>query len=104
MEILKKLQDWYQSQCNDDWEHQYGVTIDTLDNPGWSLKVDLTGTDLEKKAFSEVAYGVDKDSHPESDDWVSCQVKEGKFIGFGGPHKLEETIQVFLKRASQSSG
>lgn len=38
---LKGLQDWYCSQCNGDWEHGYGVSIETLDNPGWSLKIEL---------------------------------------------------------------
>jgi len=104
MEILKALQNWYLSQCNDSWEHRYGVKIDTLDNPGWSLKVDLTGTDLENQPFSIMKYGVDKDSHPESDNWISCKVEENRFMGFGGPQKLEEIIQVFLTWASETRG
>ncbi|MEU0188205.1 Imm53 family immunity protein [Streptomyces sp. NPDC006207] len=40
------LQSWYLSQCNDDWEHEFGVRIATLDNPGWTLEIDLTDTDL----------------------------------------------------------
>jgi hypothetical protein len=34
------LTQWYLAQCNEDWEHSYGVAIGTLDNPGWSLEVD----------------------------------------------------------------
>ncbi|MBC6448487.1 Imm53 family immunity protein [Actinokineospora xionganensis] len=26
-------QRWYQSQCDEEWEHELGVKIDTLDNP-----------------------------------------------------------------------
>jgi hypothetical protein len=29
--------EWYTKQCNGDWEHSYGIRIDTIDNPGWSL-------------------------------------------------------------------
>jgi hypothetical protein len=32
--ILPKLQTWYTEECNGDWEHQFGVDIGTLDNPG----------------------------------------------------------------------
>ena len=38
------LSDWYESNCNDDWEHGYGVKIETLDNPGWLVQIDLFGT------------------------------------------------------------
>jgi hypothetical protein len=66
---LKHLQDWYSSQCNDDWEQTYGISITTLDNPGWSLKVALTDTDLSDRVFEEVIFeGKDKN------DWYQCKV------------------------------
>ena len=30
---LTWLQAWYMSNCNGDWEHGYGVSVRTLDNP-----------------------------------------------------------------------
>src|SRR5664280_3839686 len=51
MNELQQLQGWYESQCDGDWEHTYGLRIETLDNPGWSLTVDLEDTDLEAKEF-----------------------------------------------------
>jgi len=39
MDLLEQVEDWYSSQCNGDWEHQYGISIDTLDNPGWSRSI-----------------------------------------------------------------
>ena len=51
MELLKRLQNWYKMHCDGDWEHSYGVIIDTLDNPGWKLSVDLTDTLLEDAEF-----------------------------------------------------
>ena len=41
---LQRLEQWFAARCNGDWEHASGVTIETLDNPGWRLWVDLTGT------------------------------------------------------------
>jgi Immunity protein 53 len=37
-ELLEK---WYRARCNGDWEHQWGVEIGTLDNPGWRVHIDL---------------------------------------------------------------
>ena len=48
-EIINWVEDWYQSNCNGDWEHQYGITIETTDNPGWSVKIDLKNTIFEKE-------------------------------------------------------
>jgi hypothetical protein len=39
MDNFNKSQHWYLEQCNDLWEHSYGVKIDTLDNPGWLLVI-----------------------------------------------------------------
>jgi len=48
MNALSELQKWYFAQCDGDWEHSYGVRIDTVDNPGWTLEIDLVGTNLDK--------------------------------------------------------
>ena len=41
MNSLEWLQSWYAAQCNDTWEHDHGITIDTLDNPGWHVRIDV---------------------------------------------------------------
>jgi len=58
MSSLQELQEWYLSQCNEDWEHTYGVSIGTIDNPGWSLEVELSDTSLENINYEEYSYGV----------------------------------------------
>lgn len=47
------IQKWYQAQCNGDWEHSYGIIIETIDNPGWSITIDLETTELEGKTFKK---------------------------------------------------
>ena len=101
MNALRDLQDWYLSQCNEDWEHTYGVSIGTLDNPGWSVEVELTGTTLHQAQFDEQSYGVGENAEPNSNEWVHCTVKDNKFIGYGGPQKLEEIIEIFLSWAKR---
>ncbi|KUL23378.1 Imm53 family immunity protein [Streptomyces regalis] len=44
---LAGLVRWYRSQCDGDWEHEYGVRLASLDNPGWHIEVDLLETDAE---------------------------------------------------------
>jgi len=51
MGLIEQIQAWYAAQCNGDWEHQYGISIDTLDNPGWCVTIDLTRTSLENVVF-----------------------------------------------------
>jgi hypothetical protein len=46
-DALKQLQNWFSSQCDGDWEHNFGFTIETIDNPGWSLEVDLNNTEFD---------------------------------------------------------
>jgi hypothetical protein len=48
--VLGRLQEWYRSRCDGDWEHSYGVKVETLDNPGWLVTVDLEDTPWEQLA------------------------------------------------------
>ena len=49
---LSQLQRWLARTCDGDWEHQLGLEIRTLDNPGWM--VDLTNTALDSADFDHV--------------------------------------------------
>jgi len=42
--MIEWLQKWYADHCDGDWEHEYGIVIETLDNPGWSIVIDLKNT------------------------------------------------------------
>jgi hypothetical protein len=47
LDDLEWLEHWYATQCHGDWAEDRGVMIESLDNPGWMLRVDLRGTELE---------------------------------------------------------
>ncbi len=85
-----RLQEWYLSQCDNDWEHSYGIKIDTLDNPGWTVTIDLAGTKLE--GLVSARQRIDRDE----DDWAQYEVRGQQFIACGGPLNLEELIDMFL--------
>lgn len=80
--ILQWFEDWYTTQCNGEWEHEYGVKIYTLDNPGWSIQIDLKYTILE---HIEIEYHlIDKTEN----DWYSFSIKDGIYNAAGDPKKL----------------
>jgi len=95
MNRFAQLQTWYASHCNGEWEHTYGVRIDSLDNPGWWVKVDLAGTELEQVSFAP------RLEHRSEIDWLDCKVKDKIFDGAGDPSKLESILAVFLDWATQ---
>ena len=96
-DLIPRLQEWYASQCDGDWEHSEGVEIGTVDNPGWSLRVSLVDTPLEGVSFEEV-----KELASET-DWIHCIVRENRWEGYGDPRRLEELLRRFLDWAEPVS-
>ncbi len=94
--LLEWLQEFYLSKCDGEWEHGTGLTISTLDNPGWSIDFDLEGTPLQSKEFKPVKI------ERNEDDWIHCRVQANLFQGRGGPKNLTELITVFRERTNVS--
>lgn len=90
MNVFDALQNWYLTQCNGDWEHEFGIKIDTLDNPGWKVVIDLIDTPCENKIFNKINGQIDESN------WLQCNVKENKFIGYGGVQNLIDIIRIFI--------
>jgi hypothetical protein len=88
-QILSWLQKWYSNHCNGDWEHGNSVHIGTLDNPGWSISINLDDTELESKLFLKI-----KIERSET-DWLTCFVENKKFEGRCGPYNLLEVLHIF---------
>jgi hypothetical protein len=96
-ENLAWIQKWYASQCDDEWEHEFGLKINTLDNPGWFVEIDLSGTDLEGRPFESV-----NEIEPER-AWISCKIVKNGFQGAGGPHMLAQILDTFVRWAREGS-
>ena len=94
---LHWLMEWYAGQCDGDWEHSFGIRLDTLDNPGWTLTIDLDGTGLEAKPFDAV-----EDDLTSDVSWWVCKVENAKFIGHCGPRDLAAVLKVFRDWASRT--
>ncbi len=91
MDILNWLQEWYSKNCEDTSVHYFGVKIETLDNPGWTVKIELLDTKgyFEGKIFEEMKI------ERSDDDWLFCKVENKEFKGACGPENLEEMLSIF---------
>jgi hypothetical protein len=97
MSPLRALEAWYVRNCDGDWEHSFGVTLQTLDNPGWKVRIDLAETALAGKSFNSVRI----DRTP--DNWLHCSVEADVFKGYGGPGNLHEILDTFARWADIES-
>lgn len=74
------------------------MKIDTLDNPGWLLKVDLRDTPLEGKPFGKVVHGAaasELEAWKRSGSWWVVEVKGGVFEAACGPLDLATVLSIF---------
>lgn len=89
---IKRLQDWYKINCDGDWEHSYGIKIETLDNPGWSIGIDLSETSLESLEYK-------KDYQNEMDDnnWFQISTANKALNIFCGPENFKQVLEIFFE-------
>ena len=87
---LSALERWYAGQCNGEWEHGHGVGIETLDNPGWRVRIGLRGTKKQNGSLERVS--IDRNES----DWIQYWVEKGEFQVACGPKNLSEAIDIFV--------
>jgi len=87
---LEWIQNWFSSQVNGEWEHHQGIQIESLDNPGWRVVIDLNQTSFESKKFEEIKI-------EEGIEWASIRVTDGIFEAFVSINKLDWALKIFRK-------
>ncbi|MGW1489962.1 immunity 53 family protein [Streptomyces sp. NPDC002402] len=88
------LQRWYESQCDGDWEHEWGVRIETLDNPGWTMRINLAETLLAGRTYGRTEF------RRSNSDWVMTKVSDDVFRASCGPLNLDEALRLFREWAT----
>jgi Immunity protein 53 len=105
---LDRLQVWYQQRCDGEWEHRFGIRIETLDNPGWMVRIDVSHTPLWESPFERI------EQHRSDEDWIVLELRPGSgggdpnpklrhFVGAGGVRNLDEIVEKFLGWAIATS-
>ena len=83
---IERINAWYIANCDGDWEHQQGVVIETLDNPGWRIQVDLSGTTKATSEFEPV-------ERLHETEWISLKVQGETLQGACSPTVLSEMLE-----------
>ena len=63
--------------------------METIDNPGWSVQIDLTGTELIRAPFEN------REINRSEDDWLVTWVEDDKWHLACGPLNLSEGLSYF---------
>ncbi len=100
MDELENLQRWYSMHCDGDWEHSYGITIESIDNPGWRVTIDLSDTMLSDCNFDSVC--IPRLNSDES-SWYVCRKEGTTYVAECSPLRLSKVISIFLSWASSHS-
>lgn len=82
------LQSFFQSNCDGEWEHEYGCTIETTSDPGWKLTFELRGTTYDSLNLEEL----EDRQGPMS--WMKCKIEDSVFIAYSSPKRLAECITL----------
>ncbi|MFK0238901.1 Imm53 family immunity protein [Streptomyces vinaceus] len=69
----------------------------TLDNPGWTVEIDLEETDLEGREYPR------QDVNRNTQDWVRAWTAEKTFHAACGPGNLGEALAIFRTWATTSA-
>ncbi|WP_299102714.1 immunity 53 family protein [uncultured Winogradskyella sp.] len=89
MEILEWIQDWFQSNCDGDWEHGDAIQITTLDNPGWDVEIDISKTSI---ANLEIKWVLNENG---KQDWYGVKIQNQRFRAAGDASKLIYLLNLF---------
>ncbi len=100
---------WYSENCDGDWEHQYGVSVTTMDNPGWDVKIDVAETilcDLQvqeeyegPRTPMELLPAIGYDVHF---DWYKIWIEGGMYRAYCSPRRLGFVLDRFLEHVREA--
>jgi len=93
---LHPLTQWFMNHCDGDWEHDLGIRVQTLDNPGWALDVRIEDTELEGRT-------ADWSRRDDDSGWLHWRSTGVMFEARCGPSELGAAIEAFILFASSSS-
>ncbi len=68
----------------------FRIKIETLDNPGWHIDIDLSSTEVENKPFQEIYQDFENDI-----SWLHCKVTNKIFSAACSPDNLVTVLEIF---------
>ncbi len=89
MDVLKFIQAWYSENADLAFEKKQRIKVETLENPGWYIEIDLRNTYLDGVSFDMIEFDDDKN------DWLQCFIRDNTFVGAGDANKLNHLLKAF---------
>lgn len=83
---IKIINHWYISKCDGIWEHEYGFTLKTIDNPGWWLEINGENN----KNIIEIK--IDEDN----EDWLFINANNDKFQASCSNNNLKAMLEYAI--------
>lgn len=88
MTNLEWLENWFSEVCDGSWEHDNGIIIETIDNPGWRVEISLEDTPWEKLSCP------DRTIDCGEDNWVHIIKKQGRIVAASSCLNLDLVIGI----------
>lgn len=86
---LDFLISWFAAHCDGDWEHDLGIRLETLDNPGWAIDVRIADTELEGLTAPW------QQTEVSDNDWLHWRSTGAAFEARCGPQNLHQALAAF---------
>jgi hypothetical protein len=94
-DIFDWLQKWVGSQIDGNWEHETGIKIVMVDNPGWELSVDLVNYENN---LADIQY---IQNEINLNDWIGGKIIDSYLTIYGDISKLKLMVLIFQKIISE---
>lgn len=88
-DILEWIQNWFKQNCDGNWEHGEAIQINTLDNPGWEVEIDISNTSIANLDIKRIL----NETSPQ--DWYGVKIENQKFNAVGDSGKLKFLLGLF---------
>ena len=82
---------WVESQFDGNWEHGRGFSLGLVDNPGWTLRIDVSNHDVSRTTLLPI-----KESDVDHTRFFFAEVTaDDVFDGICDATQLERLLRVF---------
>ena len=89
MEITDWIQNWFKNNCDGDWEKAEVILINTTENPGWEVEIDISNTSIANMNINWIL------NENGAQDWYGVKIENQKFNATGDSGKLKFLLGLF---------
>ena len=96
MDNIAWFEKWYANETYKNHGKKIEIKIETVENSGWKIYVDLKNTDFRRKDIEK------EENYKTKYNWYKAEIKKNEFIGEGDFTKLSFLIRKFRTLIGES--